>query len=120
MKVIIDSNLIIWAFKHRIDIKDQMLEILPEGFELLILRDCLREIERSGKVKPEVLKEYLKSWGIRVVDYESSAKGVDSKILEYAKKNRGCVATLDADLRRRARKLGLHLVYLHNNRLEFL
>lgn len=112
--------MIIWAFKHRIDIREQMLEILPEGFELVILEDCLREIEKIGKLKPEVLREYLKSWGIKVVNYEAPAKGVDSKILDYAKKHKGCVATLDSELRRRAKKLGLHLVYFHDNRLKFL
>lgn len=115
MKILLDSNFIIFAIKHRLNIYERISEIVPEGFELFLLKDCEEEI---GKVLKRDINELLRSWKVKVVEFEFPGS-VDEKILEYAKLNQCAVATLDAKLRRKAVKQKLHIIYLHDYRVEF-
>ncbi|MCW1301063.1 MAG: hypothetical protein QW507_00390 [Candidatus Nanoarchaeia archaeon] len=115
MKILLDSNFIIFAIKHRLNLYDRISEVVPEGFEFILLKDCDEEIR---KVFKREIDELLKSWRVKIVEFEFPGS-VDEKILQYAKLNQCAVATLDAKLRRKAAKQKLHIIYLHDYRVEF-
>ncbi|MCD6367725.1 MAG: hypothetical protein J7L45_01425, partial [Candidatus Aenigmarchaeota archaeon] len=108
-----------------VDIFDEFDRLIDEKYELLTTDGVLRELKklsegssRSSKAARLGLK-FIKGKNIKVLKTKESY--VDRAVLnlsqEFLKKNeKFAVATLDKDLRKKIKDLGIKVIYLRNKK----
>ena len=115
--VILDSSAVMMLFEFSIDLEDELTRLLGK-FNIVVPSPIYEELSflsEQGKGKKKLIArpalEIIKKY--EVVDVEG--KGDDS-VLNLAKKLNGIILTNDRELRRRAKKLGLHNIYLRGKK----
>jgi len=114
LKVIADTSFLMIPGMFRVDVKKELERLIEQGYELLIPKAVIMELERLSREGAPKERTAAKL-GLQVagdgtvVDSKESA---DESIVELAS-GMGCaVGTTDAALRKRLRKLGTTVVYL--------
>ena len=117
IKVILDSNFFFVPFQFRIDIFEELNNLLGRA-KPVVLSTTLEEMrEKMKKSHGKRFMEFsaalklAEKCEVLEVKKEASEK-YDDVILRVASQLRLPVATNDAELRRRLRKLGLPIIYL--------
>ncbi len=105
LKILLDTSFIIESIKYKIDIEDKLKDLLLEPFELFIIDNTLKELEKK-RLKNLSLK-MLKDLKI----LPSIVKHVDDEI---ASLDGYIVATNDRELKRRLKKKGIKTISLLN------
>ncbi|MEM2873327.1 MAG: hypothetical protein QXD82_04060 [Nitrososphaerales archaeon] len=119
-RVLLDASFILTLASKPLKFIEELEEMLGK-VELLVLEDTVKELEAISK-RPSVKKAKQAKLALDFVmklkqityAYEGS---VDDKILKYAKENEFIVATMDRELRKRLRNMGLSVITLSGNRL---
>ncbi len=115
--VVFDSNFLFVPIMLRVDIIESIYSIINAPFEIIVLRDCISELEtklqkiKSLSKKKEIILalEYAKNF--KIVDYDVKGNlSVDDKIIEFALKNKCIVATNDREMRKKLKKLGIPMI----------
>ncbi len=117
VKVILDSNFLLIPFQFRIDIFEELNDLLGKA-EPIVLSTTLEELKRMaekshGKRRMEfsaALKLAEKCEVLRVK--RGALESYDDVILRVAGELEIPVATNDAELRKRLRRAGLATIYL--------
>lgn len=117
MKVILDTS-----FLMSISIKPIKRFDILEDLECIVLSAVIEEIkalERSKSVKrskaARAALEMIERMGIRIVDLKGSS--IDKLIMEYADATNSYIATLDMEMKRRAKEMGIGIVTLYRDRI---
>ena len=105
LKILLDTSFIIESIKYKINIEDKLKDLLLEPFELFIVENTLKELEKK-RLKNLSLK-MLK--GLKTLP--SITKHVDDEITSL---EGYIVATNDKELKRRLKKKGVKLISLVN------
>ena len=105
LKILLDTSFIIESIKYKIDIEDKLKDLLLEPFEMFIVENTLKELEKK-RLKNLSLK-MLK--GLKTLP--SITKHVDDEITSL---EGYIVATNDKGLKRRLKKKGVKLISLVN------
>jgi rRNA-processing protein FCF1 len=109
MKIILDTNFLIYCAKNKLDYIEEIKNLINEGFELVVPRQVINEINKlkedkfkkvSGKDKLacNLALQILEKNKVKIVNLEG--KTVDDAIINLAledKKN--IVCTLDREIR---------------------
>ena len=117
-----DSNFLMLPMVRRINLRDELDRLLNVNYRLVAPRAVVEELEGLAsrgrpieKRRARFALNLMHSWGVEVVESPRCVK-VDDAILECALK-RGCVvATNDAELKSRLRRLGVAVVYLRGGK----
>ena len=113
---LLDSSFILTCAKQKID----FFEFLEnEGFQIIIPRQVLEEVEKISKTKgfAKLALEILKKNKFKKIDLKT--KNVDIGIIKYARKNPEIiVATLDREIKNRIRNQ--KLIIRGKKRLEIV
>jgi len=136
MKVILDTNFLIYCAKEKLDYEEKLISLLNEDYELVVPLQVIEELEMVSKKKKEKIPlgrrkpKYKKTTGkdkaaaelalqilekkrIRKVDIEG--KNVDMAIIKLAEENKkNIVCTLDKEMRK---KLGRVILISKGNKL---
>jgi rRNA-processing protein FCF1 len=122
LKVVLDSNFLLVPPQFRLDIFDELTNLLNRRFEPIILSSTQQEIEGltesdSPKTRKQALLALKISEKFHVVPVEKSSKETyDDVIVRVATQWKSPVATNDRELRRRLRKIGLPVIFLRQKR----
>lgn len=119
-RILLDASFILTLASKPLDLIGELEEMLG-NVELLVLEDTIKELEaiskRSSIKKSKQAKlalDFVMKLERITYAYEGS---VDDKILKCAMENRLLVATMDKELRKRLRAMGLSVITLRQNRL---
>ena len=106
MKVILDTNFLIYCAKEKLDYIEEINNILNEGFDLVVPEQVIEELKRlrikakKGKDKDacDLALKILDKKKINIV--QPSGKSVDDAIMQLAQENsKNIVCTLDREMR---------------------
>ena len=106
MKVILDTNFLIYCAKEKLDYIEEINNILNEGFNLVVPEQVIEELKRlrikakKGKDKDacDLALKILDKKKINIV--QPSGKSVDDAIMQLAQENsKNIVCTLDREMR---------------------
>lgn len=109
MKIIFDTNMLIYVVKYKIDINQL------RGHKLFVLQPTLYELERIGKGRiaehAKVAHQIAKRFNV----IKTKRKNVDLLLLEYGKKDY-VIATQDKALQNKLREAGVKYIYLRQKK----
>ena len=117
MKVVLDTNVLILPFTDKIDIFSD-LDTLQEEYgrlEPVVPQLCLLELE---KVRPDLYPAVLKLVSKHTSVVFIQGDDTDSAILDYCLKHSAALVTLDKDLLKRAKHLGIKTITVKNFKLR--
>jgi len=106
MKVILDTNFLIYCAKEKLDYVEKIQNLLNESYDLVVPVQVVEELNRlkvkakKGKDKfaSDLALQLLESNKIEKINI--NGKNVDEGIINLAKKNsKNIVATLDKEMR---------------------
>jgi|TARA_Y100000310_G_scaffold165100_1_gene164840 rRNA-processing protein FCF1 len=106
MKVILDTNFLIYCAKEKLDYIEEINNILNEGFDLVVPEQVIEELKRlrikakKGKDKDacDLALKILDKKKINIV--YPAGKSVDDAIIQLAQENsKNIVCTLDREMR---------------------
>ena len=106
MKVILDTNFLIYCAKEKLDYIEEINNILNEGFDLVVPEQVIGELKRlkikakKGKDKDacDLALKILDKKKINIV--HPAGKSVDDAIIQLAQENsKNIVCTLDREMR---------------------
>ncbi|MEM1535580.1 MAG: hypothetical protein QXQ82_00065 [Candidatus Pacearchaeota archaeon] len=122
-KVVTDTNFLIYLAKYKL-----FDELVALGYELLVPRAIEFELEKIANNKEKKLKDreaallarqIIKKWvelkKAKYVDINNE-KAIDDAILEFAKKRKAMVATMDVALRKALKKEGIKILILRQKK----
>jgi len=117
VKIILDSNFLLVPFQFRIDIFEELNNLLGKA-EPVILSTTMEELKRMAE-KSSAKKRMQFSAALKLAKKcmilevkRQASETYDDVILRIASKLKFPVATNDAELRKKLRKAGLATVYL--------
>lgn len=114
MKIILDTNFLMTAAKFKIDVFSEL-----RGNNLFVLDSVIEELKKisNGRSKhsisAKVALNLIKIKGLKVL--ESTEKGTDSSLLNYAKKGY-IVATQDKILKNKLKKNGKRIIIIRQKK----
>lgn len=114
-KIILDSNFLIDCLKFKVDFLEEMEKLVEEPFEILILKNVLKELENMSKKKSregryaKLSLRLIKEKNFKII--ESSSENTDNDIISSSDENT-IVATNDKELRKALKLLGIKNIYL--------
>ncbi|MCP8310192.1 MAG: hypothetical protein L6N95_01740 [Candidatus Methylarchaceae archaeon HK01B] len=119
-KVLLDTSFILLLASKPLTSIGEMGDALGKA-ELLLLKDTIKELEAISKgssIKRSKLARSALDFGrnLEVIDYTGEG-AVDDKILKCALEKNLIVATMDRELRRKLRAMGLPIITLKGNRV---
>ena len=117
VKIILDSNFLLVPFQFRIDIFEELNSLLGKA-EPMVLSTTIEELKRMAE-KSSAKKHMQFSAALKLAEKceilkvkRRTSESYDDVILRVASELRIPVATNDAELRKRLRKMGLATIYL--------
>lgn len=120
MKVVLDTNILIYAIKVKVDLLRQIHEkfngeaILPNLVKAELGKLAETAKRGSDKKAAKLALEILVFSKVKEIELEGHA---DDAILDWAKKNKAMVATNDLQFRKALKKEGIPCFYLKQNQL---
>ena len=133
--VILDSNFILLPFQFKIDYFNEIREIIEGELKFVIFQQVINELEAKKRRERKAtkyqrlldagllfLEKNKTKYKLEIVeeikeDYETTDTFLLRKANELNREDqRIFLATNDSDLRRRARKLGLNMIFLRQKR----
>ena len=107
-KVLLDTNFLFVPFEFKVDVFEQLHELIGGPFEVIVLKECLDEA-RSMRGFASV-EAWLKARKVRV---ERAGEGrPDDLIIEWSVANNAWVCTNDLRLKRRLKKCEVQVICL--------
>ena len=106
MKIILDTNFLIYCAKEKLDYTEKINNLISEGYELVVPIQVIEELERlkikakkgKDKTASDLALQILESKKIKKVEVEG--KTVDQGIINLSNENKkNIVATLDREMR---------------------
>ena len=107
MKIILDTNFLIYCAKEKLDYNEELSNLLNENYELVVPEQVIEELERlkiktkKGKDKTacDLALQLLQKNNIKKVS--PIGKNVDQAIINLSKENnKNIVCTLDREMRK--------------------
>ena len=122
LRVVLDANFLFVPSQFRVDVFEELENLLNQRFELIVLSSTRREL--WGLAKAASIKERKQALlalklveRCRVVPIEKGlGESYDDVIVRVAAEWKAPVATTDRELRRRLRSLGLPVIFLRQKR----
>lgn len=106
MKIILDTNFLIYCTKEKLDYVEEIGDLIDENYEIVVPSQVIEELNRlkikakKGKDKDasDLALKILKSKDIKII--ETTGKNVDNAIINLAEENKkNIVCTLDREMR---------------------
>jgi rRNA-processing protein FCF1 len=120
IKVILDTNFLIYCAKQKLDYVDEISKIMKYGFELITISLVAEELEELGKKEKKLSDreaaklalKLLKAGNVKIISV--SGDNADDEIIKLSKGN--IIATLDREIRENVEK---SIIIREGKTLEF-
>jgi hypothetical protein len=113
IKVVLDTNTLMMPFQFKVDLEGELVRHLG-AVEIYVPQACIEELSRLDDRKAKAALQLAKRFKV----VASTGKG-DEAVLAVALQLKAVLVTNDAELRRRAKGVGLKVAYLRGkDRLE--
>lgn len=112
--VVLDSSAILMIFEFSIDLEDELRRLVGK-YRIVVPKSIIQELKLLSSKYDSKKKIFAKASLKLIEDYyveDSKELDGDSSVLFIAKKHQGVVVTNDRELRKRAKKEKLHVIYL--------
>ncbi len=124
MKVILDSNILVYAAKSKVDLVSQIKDKFGIA-EIIIPNLVIKELELLTEKAPKgadkraakLALQLITHSKLKIVELESGH--TDKRILELALKEKAVVGTNDAALKRKLKEAGIHKFSLRQKRILY-
>ncbi len=122
LKVVLDANFFFVPSQFKLDIFEELANLLNQRFEPILLSSTLQELEglvesSSPKISKQALFALRFAEKCRFVSVEKSlSESYDDVIVRVAAEWRVPVGTNDRELRRRLRERGVTVIFLRQKR----
>ncbi|MFH1835670.1 MAG: PIN domain-containing protein [Methanobacteriota archaeon] len=117
--VLIDTNFLTLPHTHKLDVFNQLSEVIPEKHRLFVLNGTLEELKALSTEKTKTgvaAKVGLSLLEKSEVEVLPLSGDVDAQIIAYATDHKNLiVATNDRELKKRLKGLGVEVVSLRGN-----
>lgn len=110
MKIILDTNFLIYCTKEKLDYKEELSNFINENYELVVPKQVINELKKlrddklkkvSGKDKQAANLAMQILERNNVTKLNTDGKNVDQAIINLAKENnKNIVCTLDREMRK--------------------
>ena len=120
-KIIIDTNFLLIPYQFKVDIFSEISRICSFKYKLCIMDQTLGELEKIAKEQKGKNKHAAMLGTMLLVQkgaqkLKSKKGNVDDSIVEEASKGVCIVATQDAELKRRLKKINVPVIVLKQKR----
>lgn len=120
MKIVLDTNILIYAAKAKVDLFRQLREYYG-GAEIVIPNLIKQELEKLAENAKKGADKKAAKFALRLLEFgkikEIKLEGdTDSEILKWAKKNKAVVATNDFQFRKALKEGGVLSIHLKQNK----
>jgi len=125
MKVILDTNIFLVPEKFKVDIFEEFDRLIDEKYDLITIEPVVKELKklsmgnsRDARAARFGLK-FLEAKSIKVTKTkeDTADKAIVSLSENFLRKSEECaVATLDKELKRKLKKIGVKVIYLRNKK----
>jgi len=120
IKIILDTNFLVYCAKQKIDYVEEISHIMKSGFELVTISSVLTELEKLAKEEKKLLDrdaakmalKILKAGVVKIIS--SGGDNADSEIIKLSAGN--IVATLDRGLKSKVER---SIIIRERKKLEF-
>ena len=131
IEIIIDTNFWTIPFVFRVDILEQIDQIMHEPYNINVLEDSLKELNQlknkgsgkdsnAAKMALSWIDDLIKRKALKILKVPSNLL-VDDQIIKIASTENVYVATQDKELSNKLKKIGKKLIKLRQkNRLEII
>ena len=122
LKVILDTNFFFIPSQFKLDIFEELTNLLNQRYEPILLSSTQKELQGLVESTPKIKKQatlalrFAEKCCFVPVD-KDSMETYDDVIVRVASDENIPVATNDRDLRRRLRKKGVPVIFLRQKRL---
>jgi len=121
LRVILDTNFLVLPLEERIDVLDQIRDLLgarPIPILLLeSLEEALNKCVSSSPSERRLFKSALNLLDNIAIESSGIIQGkVDERILQFSIRRKAIVATNDKELRKRLRSLGVTVLYFREGK----
>jgi len=121
LRVILDTNFLVLPLEERIDVLDQIRDLLgarPIPILLLeSLEEALNKCVSSSPSERRLFKSALNLLDNIAIESSGIVQGkVDERILQFSIRRKAIVATNDKELRKRLRSLGVTVLYFREGK----
>jgi len=113
MKVIVDTNSLIYSLENKIDLFDFFDK---NGFEIIILNCVMKEIKKINTKKFKLISEIISNKKIKIKN--NMGGHTDDIIIEMAKKNKYAIVTNDKVLKKKSAKEKIILYTVGKNSVK--
>lgn len=112
MKIILDTNFLIYCAKNKLDYFEEIPNLINEEYELVTLSNVIKELEKlkekakkyKDKISADLALQLIEKNKIRKVNFkEGNTDELIIKLSEKSKKN--IVATLDRKMRKTLKRV---------------
>lgn len=123
-KILCDTNFLLVPLRFGVDVFTEADEALNDLTEFCVSRRVLDEINLlRKKAKPSLEKELL--FALKMAEQcelieDKSETQVDDSLIHLAKRHNMVIGTTDSELRKKARKEGVKVIYLRQKRYLLL
>ncbi|RLG21931.1 hypothetical protein DRN74_00790 [Candidatus Micrarchaeota archaeon] len=108
MKVILDSNCLMMLTEFKINIYDEIKKLIPDA-EFITSAEVVAELEKINNLHAKVALSSISSEEVRI---EKMGRPVDDALIKYAKENNAVLCSNDKELRRKALKRGVPVIFM--------
>lgn len=114
MKIIFDTNFLIYTLKYKIDVLKELRRICDFNFELCILDKTLGELKKINKMEARIALSFIHIF--KIINTEKfNINNVDDILVEIAFKD-SIIATQDKDLKRRLKKKNVPVIIIRQKK----
>lgn len=122
LKIILDSNFLFIPAQFKVDIFEELFNLLKRSFEPILLSSTKQELQGLAKSSPKIQKQAILALNLsekcRFVSIEKSLdESYDDIIVRVAAEWKCPVGTNDKELRKRLRKVGVPVIFLRQKRV---
>lgn len=107
MKIILDTNFLVYCAKQKIDYKEGIDKLVNDGYELVVISPVVKELRELSERAKKFSEKQAAKLALALLKHNKVKimKAIGNADLEIIKMSKGnIVATLDKEIRRRAGK----------------
>ena len=108
MKVVLDTNFLMISGQFKINIYEEIRKNIPDA-EMITSKEVLDELQMIDNKDSKLAEKIFEKEKIKILEL---GKPVDDKLLEFSYKNKVILCTNDKELRNKALKKGVTVMFM--------
>jgi len=125
MKIILDTNILIYAIKQKIDLVSQIKGRHGQSAEIIVPNLVKEELENLKTSAKKGADKRAANLALQIIEFSNLKEielcgNTDNEIVKWAKQNKAVVATSDRELKQKLKRKGIPVFGLRKKALKKL